>query len=497
MELSASIKATITVTFFVYTFALIIIAFISGRKMAHIPVEKYVDEFYTGGRTMGAIFVALITAAGICSAGTFVGGPGLTHKLGLGYGLVNLFSFIFTTVIVTGTIGKKMGIIARRIKATTYMDVLSARYNDNKVLLFSGVIVILTFMVAYCASQFMGGARMLEVVTGIKYSFALALFAVVVIAYSTFGGIRGTGLATILQGIVMTVGSLALGIGSLRYAGGFSKMFYAIEAYNPTFIQPQSFSMGWILSLWVIFGFVYLAMPHGTLGVLAFKNSLALHRATFLGAILVPIWAFSMNITGLASIALFPGLEVADHTTPLMAATVLNPVLAGLVIAGAGAAIQSTIAAMILAISGTLVKNVYARMYKKASAKRLRTISITFTFLTGIATYIFALNPPPELEWIVIFAIGGLASAFFWPMLLGLYWWRMNQWGAVGGVIIGLLMYIIGKGVYPPLAMGLDPVIIGMVSSLIASVVLSLITSPTDMKTLQIFWGAEPVKEDI
>jgi sodium/pantothenate symporter len=179
-----------------------------------------------------------------------------------------------------------------------------------------------------------------------------------------------------------------------------------------------------------------------------------------------------------------------------MAATTLNPILAGLTIAGAAAAAQSTIAAMILAVSGIIVKNIIERVKPDATPRQLRFSAVAATFVTGIATFIMALDPPPQLEWIVMFAIGGLASAFFWPMLLGLYWPRMNQWGALASMLVGVAIYMTGKYFYKPLAMGLDPIVIGLGSGLIAAIAVSFATKPTDMRTLQIFWGAEPVSEE-
>ena len=188
---------------------------------------------------------------------------------------------------------------------------------------------------------------------------------------------------------------------------------------------------------------------------------------------------------------------MSDYTTPLMAATVIPPVLAGFTIAGACAAAQSTIAAMLLTISGTLASTVYTKMRPNVSPEKQRTITITTTLSCGVITFLLALEPTKQLQWVVIFAIGGLASGFFWPMLLGLFWPRMNQWGAVGGVVGGITVYMIGSKFYTPIAVGMEPIIIGIIASLIISVGASLLTKPTDERTLRIFWGADPVLPEI
>ena len=48
----------------------------------------------------------------------------------------------------------------------------------------------------------------------------------------------------------------------------------------------------------------------------------------------------------------------------------------------------------------------------------------------------------------IVFATSGLAGCFLMPMLLGLYWPKMNARGAISGMLGGLgchlLLYIIG-----------------------------------------------------
>ncbi|WP_278287061.1 hypothetical protein [Clostridium sp. AM58-1XD] len=143
----------------------------------------------------------------------------------------------------------------------------------------------------------------------------------------------------------------------------------------------------------------------------------------------------------------------------------------------------------------TIVKNLYKKLRPSAAPNTQKSITILVTLICGIIVFVMALNPPSQLEWIIMFATGGLAAGFFWPMLLGLYWTRMNQWGAIGGMISGIIIYMIGKKFYTPLAMGMDPIMVGLAASLIACIVISMSTKPSDERTLRIFWGAKPIED--
>ena len=74
MVVSTSTKLVVIIVFVLYTAALLVVGWLYKRKLDKQKGE-FTDNFYTGGRAMGALLVAMMVAAGICSAGTFVGSP--------------------------------------------------------------------------------------------------------------------------------------------------------------------------------------------------------------------------------------------------------------------------------------------------------------------------------------------------------------------------------------------------------------------------------------
>ena len=74
MVVSTSTKLVVIIVFVLYTAALLVVGWLYKKKLDKQKGE-FTDNFYTGGRAMGALLVAMMVAAGICSAGTFVGSP--------------------------------------------------------------------------------------------------------------------------------------------------------------------------------------------------------------------------------------------------------------------------------------------------------------------------------------------------------------------------------------------------------------------------------------
>jgi sodium/pantothenate symporter len=461
--------------------------------MRKIPLQKYVSEFYSAGRGLGAIVIAFMVSASICSVGTFIGGPGLAWSTGLSFSLVG-YAFVFTNLTVLGTIGKKTAIIARRTNVTSYLGVILKRYNNNKYIALIAGLAIIIFLVPYSASQFIGAGRMLQVVTGLDYIYALLLFVVVVIVYSTYGGIRGISLAIILQGIFMTVGALLLFIGVLIYVGGPEAGFQSINTIDPDLLNPKIWPLPFQISLWVTFGLVYIAMPHGALASLSYKNTRGMHKAMIIGAVVVLFWSVAMVWSGLFTRALYPVLPLADFAIPYVTVTVLPPFIAGITVAGAVAAAQTTVAVMILVISGTIVKDIFLNFINpNATDQYIKKFATIVTGIIGIAMFLLALAPPESLQWIIVYAIGGLASAFFFPFLLGLYNTRINEWGALCGIGNGLLSYILLRT-----ALGLDAlaIVLAMLVSLIVIMGVSYSTPRPPRSIIELFWGISPPKRE-
>ena len=86
----------------------------------------------------------------------------------------------------------------------------------------------------------------------------------------------------------------------------------------------------------------------------------SLHGAILVGVVFVTFWQGIMTFMGPAARLMNIVPEVADQTTPVIAMTVLPPWLAGVIIAGAVGAIQSTIAAMLIVISSSAVNDIYS-----------------------------------------------------------------------------------------------------------------------------------------
>ena len=141
LGIEPSTRMVITSVFAVYTILLLVFGILSRRAMQNGKGD-YLSKFYTGGRTTGVLMTAMMVSAGVAGAGVFMGVPGFTYKFGAIW-MVCCFWSMTSNFMVLGLIGKRIGIVARRINAKTFIELFQHRYENSKTFSILASLVIL------------------------------------------------------------------------------------------------------------------------------------------------------------------------------------------------------------------------------------------------------------------------------------------------------------------------------------------------------------------
>ncbi len=154
----------------------------------------------------------------------------------------------------------------------------------------------------------------------------------------------------------------------------------------------------------------------------------------------------------------------------------------GLVAAGGLAAALSTAAGLLLVISTSVARDLLKKGFLPRITERqeLFTARVAAGLAVCIAGY-FGIDPPGFVAQVVAFAFGLAAASFFPAIILGVFTRRMNKFGAISGMIAGIVftaLYIIYfKFISPELnseefwLFGISPEGIGTVGMLLNFVV--------------------------
>jgi cation/acetate symporter len=160
-------------------------------------------------------------------------------------------------------------------------------------------------------------------------------------------------------------------------------------------------------------------------------------------------------------------------------------VIAGLVAAGGLAAALSTADGLLLAIANALSHDVYYRMIDPhAPTKRRLIISRVLLIVVAIIAAYTAAQKPSHILAMVAWAFSIAASGLFPALVMGIWWKRTSNAGAIAGMIAGYgvcLYYLIMTQFYGmPLWFGVKNIscgLFGIPAAFIVTYVVSLMTA--------------------
>jgi len=170
--------------------------------------------------------------------------------------------------------------------------------------------------------------------------------------------------------------------------------------------------------------------------------------------------------------------------------------VSGLVAAGGLAAALSTADGLLLTISNALSHDVYYKVVDPSAStqKRVTISKLLLLVVALLAAYAASLKPGDILSMVGA-AFSLAASTLFPALVLGVFWKRANQAGAIAGIICGFLMCVYymlhtnpafggsaaGQWFHiAPISAGIFGVPVGMA----AMVIVSLLTPPPDEATI-------------
>jgi len=181
--------------------------------------------------------------------------------------------------------------------------------------------------------------------------------------------------------------------------------------------------------------------------------------------------------------------DIVVLATPEIAG--LPYVISGLVAAGGMAAAMSTADGLLLAIANALSHDLYYKIIDpNADTKHRLLVARILLIAIGAAAAFVASFQLTSILGAVAWAFDFAASGLFFPIVLGIWWKRANRQGAIAGMALGFLagtwyLYMIRWGGMD-IWFGIDHLrfaIIGMPVSLVAMVVVSLMTPEPDAET--------------
>jgi len=444
-----------------------------------ISAEIKLEEKYLGHtqnsewfNTAGRIIKTGLTAAAIVSAWTWAATLLQSSTVAYLYGISGPFWYASGATIQV----LLFGILAIELKrkapnAHTFLEIIRARFGNGTHKIFLGFALTCNMIVT--GMLLLGGAAVVNGLTGMDITIAAFLIPVGVMIYTLVGGLKATFVAdymhtVIIYAVILTFVAMVFFISPVT--GGIEGMYNKLAeaavlkpVLEPTFVpgEPGN-AMGAYLTMasagGLIFGVINIVGNFGTVFVdqAYWQRAIAAQpSSTVRGFLLGGMCWFSipftlattMGLTAVAlNVALTPEQVQLGLTVPAAASVMMGPVGAIMVLVMLFMAVTSAGSAELIAVSSLITYDVY-RTYKNpnATGKQLLKVSRTVIVIFGLGMGALAgilLGMGLSLGFVYL-AMGILIGSAVIPIALTITWSRTTRGGAVSGALIGVILALL------------------------------------------------------
>lgn len=436
---------------------------------------KTSEDYLIGGRRFGVVLTAISHQAAGLSGWLFIAWAGQVANTGFG-AIWTAFSSGFAPFINFTVLAKRVSKYTLISKARSFIDLLEARYYDEEkkyIRVISAIIIFISITV-YMSSQLMAAGTTFKAILGWDYNISVVLGAVVVILYTSAGGLLAVAWTDFVQGILMIFAVIVGLFVAFSNTGGLSTVFDGVRAINPNLMTP------WIKPITIVgllsAGWLgYMGQPQIVQMFMGMKNPDESKKGAFIAGSTGVFLLFGTFFMYLACIVLFPDSTDSNTNFIRMIMTYTPKFLVGVVTAAILAAVMSSADALLHVANTAVCQDFYNKMIKKGKAtdKEILFVGRISAIIIGVVSIYIAFNPFEGILWVNWWAWGGLST--FSPILIfGLYWKRATREGAMAGLIAGFLSSAIwfAIGYYKWLHL----TFVAFVSAMIVLVVVSLLT---------------------
>ena len=447
-------------------------AIFAGVISAEIKLEeKYLGHVQNSEwfNTAGRIIKTGLTAAAIVSAWTWAATLLQSSTVAYLYGISGPFWYASGATIQV----LLFGILAIELKrkapnAHTFLEIIRARFGNGTHKIFLGFALTCNMIVT--GMLLLGGAAVVNGLTGMDITIAAFLIPVGVMVYTLVGGLKATFVAdymhtVIIYVVILTFVAMVFFISPVT--GGIEGMYDKLAAaadlrpvLEPTFTpgEPGN-AMGAYLTMasagGLIFGVINIVGNFGTVFVdqAYWQRAIAAQpSSTVRGFLLGGMCWFSIPFTlattmGLTAVALnvqlTPEQVQLGLTVPAAASVMMGEIGAIMVLVMLFMAVTSAGSAELIAVSSLITYDVY-RTYKNpaATGKQLLKVSRTVIVIFGLGMGVLAgilLGMGLSLGFVYL-AMGILIGSAVIPIALTITWSKTTRAGAVAGALIGVML---------------------------------------------------------
>ena len=482
------VNVTAMVTFLLFVFSTLLITWWAARR------TRSRKEFYVAGGGITAWQNGIAISGDFMSAATFLGLTSLLFFSGTD-GLMLAVGAVASWPIILFLVAERL----RNLGRYTFIDVISFRLDQRPITMVAALGSLAT-VIFYLISQLVGAGKLIQLLFGLDYVWAVSGISMLMIAYVTFGGMLATTWVQIIKAFLLVLGCTLIALLMLQhYRFDLDAVFHSAVQVHPRgwdLVAPG----GWLtepvsvisLGLTALLGFI--GLPHILMRIFTVKDAKTARKSAFYAIAVITYVNLLMLIVGFGAVSLIMfnpdyqnaagGLAGGRNMVVLHTAHFLGgDVLLGFVSAVAFATILAVVSGLTISAAATIAHDLYAKSIKqgRASEKSELLVSRCAVIAIGMLAILFGIAfEHHNVIFITNMALAVAGSANAPILLLSMYWRGLTTRGAIYGCLAGLVssvsLIILGPQVWVDV-IGMEKPVFPYVYPTIVSAPLAFVTA--------------------
>jgi Na+/proline symporter len=408
----------------------------------------------------------------------------------------------------------------RRSEAMTDIGFYELRYSGRPAAFLRGFRALylgVFFNVMIMASVNLAAMKISGVLLGFDREATLLVCGAVTVLYAASSGLRGVVLTDVLQFGVAMVGAVAAAWYALAHpaVGGLSGLLANPEVARRTAMLPDFGDWRNAVMVFVIpvtvqwWSTWYPGAEPGGGGYVAQRMLAARNeKESLLSVLLFNVLHYGLRpwpwiLVGLASLVVYPDLAAIQARFPHLDPRTLGNDLGypamliflpagmlGLMVASLAAAYMSTISTHLNWGASYVVEDWYRRFVARDRTERhyVAVARVATVVLVALAAVVSLALESAFRTFAILLQIGAGTGLIY---LLRWYWWRVNAWSEIAGMVISFAVAVYFEVLRP--RMGLPPMdaavqlVIGVAITTVGWLAVTFLTPPTDAEVLRRF----------
>jgi len=444
------------IMFFMFVFATLGITYWASKK------TKSASDFYTAGGGITGTQNGMAIAGDYMSAASFLGITGMVYLKGYD-GLIFSIGFLVGWPVILFMISEQL----RNLGKYTFADVTAYRLRQKPVRILAALGSI-AVVILYLIAQMVGSGKLIEILFGLDYEFAVVLVGALMVMYVAFGGMLATTWVQIIKAVLLLAGTTFMSVMVMAQFGfSFEELFKTateIHSQGVAIMSPGGLVSDPVsaISLGIALMFGTAGLPHILMRFFTVADAKEARKSVFVATGLIGYFYILTFIMGFGAIVLVLGAEGNiywdDATNTLrgmnnmaaiwLAHAVGGDYFLGFISAVAFATILAVVSGLTLAgasaISHDLYANAFAKEGEKVDELQEMRVSKYATLAIGVVAIIFGIAfEKQNIAFVVALAFTIAASANFPVLFMSIFWKGLTTRGAVLGGYIGLASALI------------------------------------------------------